>query len=402
MKIFLSRVADLGGPEDIEIEVLPESGVEREAKLTRLRTEIMAGEGPDIFIMACDTGTSSDGVDVLFPIPEKAMESGLFLTLDEYIENAQFMEWDKLTPAVMEAGRNEYGQQILPLTYTFPVTFYYQSEVSHEVSKEATWEDMLADESKVLTSAAAWIHTTEEEYGLYTLQSWEKHYLECILGDLANYEEEKLLFTEKELLQRTEEILDLRKQYLNGEYTEYTVVSSCFQDALTIGFNDVDAFWSFDRFNGMTRTEVFTMIPLYSDDGGVTANIMYYAAISCNTKRPEDAFFILDVLMEKTTQQRSEIYKWFSIDEGVPMHEDLLQEEYPTRYMGEWYLSDNNYAELCEIRDNITSAHFQGGLDLVLDKMFEEYYYAVIEDQAKSKEEIVSNAYREMEIMLRE
>lgn len=96
----------------------------------------MSGSGPDVFIMRCDEKASWHTEQALFQIPEQAIESGLFLPLDDYIENAQFIEWDKLTPIVMEAGRNEEGQLILPLTYNIPITFFRAPDVSHTPSKE--------------------------------------------------------------------------------------------------------------------------------------------------------------------------------------------------------------------------------------------------------------------------
>ena len=226
---------------------------------------------------------------------------------------------------------------------------------------------------------------------------WEGHHLEYILGDLADYKEEELLFTEEELLRRCEEIFGVHEQYLCGALDASPV---CFQDCLSTKFTNE---WDTARFNGISKTADLTMVPLYSDDGGVTANILYYAAVNANTKRPEDAFFLLDVLMDRNSQQYSDIYGWcLTRNFGIPTHEDLLQEEYPTRHEGAGYLSESNYAQLCEIRDSITNVRFQGGLDLVLDSMFEEIYYAEMEPEAKDVKEIVSQAYRKMEIMLRE
>ncbi|MBQ6856256.1 MAG: hypothetical protein IJO13_04040, partial [Lachnospiraceae bacterium] len=207
MKIFLSRVKDLGGPEDVVLDVIPESGVERDTAITRLRTEIMAGEGPDLFIMACDDGTSWKA-EALFPIPEKAMENGMFLSLDPYIEDEKFAQWDKLMPQVMAAGRDEYGQQIVPIAYAIPLTFYLESDVPEKPGVETAWQEMLEDKTDVLTAAASWYHTKA-----LTLESEQDDHIEYALGELADYENEELLFTEEELLQRVREILELKKQW---------------------------------------------------------------------------------------------------------------------------------------------------------------------------------------------
>ena len=60
-----------GVETDYEFLVLPNNTEDREPELTRLRTEIMAGEGPDAFILnATIPGTvtdSGDGLESLFP-----------------------------------------------------------------------------------------------------------------------------------------------------------------------------------------------------------------------------------------------------------------------------------------------------------------------------------------------
>ena len=46
------------GIQNIVLEVLPGSGADRETALHRIRTEIMAGEGPDVFILSAVGGFS--------------------------------------------------------------------------------------------------------------------------------------------------------------------------------------------------------------------------------------------------------------------------------------------------------------------------------------------------------
>ena len=51
---FQAMVKEMGGPSSIKIEIPPVQGNEREMYLTNLRTEIMAGGGPDVFV--CGSG----------------------------------------------------------------------------------------------------------------------------------------------------------------------------------------------------------------------------------------------------------------------------------------------------------------------------------------------------------
>ena len=72
------KLKDLDVPRDFEFENIPINGIEREAALERIRTEIMSGKGPDIFLLACNAKNSY--IESLFTMPEKAMELSLFLT----------------------------------------------------------------------------------------------------------------------------------------------------------------------------------------------------------------------------------------------------------------------------------------------------------------------------------
>ena len=51
LKELISYLAATGNETEYELLVLPDDTEDREPELTRLRTEIMAGEGPDAFIL---------------------------------------------------------------------------------------------------------------------------------------------------------------------------------------------------------------------------------------------------------------------------------------------------------------------------------------------------------------
>lgn len=371
MQSFLETIELMGGPADVVLEIVPKSGPERETAIDRIRTEIMSGKGPDVFIVPCGDGYLSEEPSI-FPVPEKTLESGIFLTLDDYIENAQFMDWGKQTAVIMEAGRNEFGQQIIPLTYTMPITFFHAADIEGvKPGKETTWEDMLKDKTGILTVAATWDHVQEGE--TYFLAS-EDNYLEYVLGEFADYKEEKLLFTEEELLQRTFEILELEKAYDAGKYQH---VPSHFQTLLypAIFPKPNDMHWETpnpDSYRGIKVDRAQTMIPIYSDDGGITASITSFAAINANTRRPKDAFYIVDLMMRDGYQQHLDLYEnWLAgHSSGILVNGDLLQEHFPSG--GYWYYTNVNYRELVRVREQITHVRFRGGLAAEFDDMYEE------------------------------
>lgn len=381
VKGFLETVADFGGPEDVEAEYIPASGAERASALMRLRNEIMTGSGPDVFIViGGDDYLHSEDDDPLFPFPEKSMASGLFLPLDSYIENAQFLEWDKLTPQVMAAGKNEQGQMLLPLCYTFPVTFYRKDEVSLVTTAETTWEDMINDSTGLLSCAGNMWYQQIDGYTLIT--PWNL-FPAALLGKGEDYEAEQLTFTQEELLAYTKQAVSLYQREKAGEFDS---LPSHKPAAMTVG-----------ECSGIE----YAMVPCYQVHGGVTATVTAFAGINANTKRADGAFFLLDVLLKGDFQEKSSLYQYFGDSNGIPTYEGLMTEEHPAS--GGWYMSDANYQEFSRIREQITATRFSSVLDTELRDMLSRCCgtdeYQLTETEI---EEIVSETYRKLKMYLSE
>lgn len=107
VRSFLEGVPGFGREFNVEYELLSNDQSERGNQITRIRTEIMAGKGPDVFI--CYTPLFESAGDFLFRYPGKSMLNRIFLPLDDYIAEAQYMKMDELLPAVMEAGKSKEG-----------------------------------------------------------------------------------------------------------------------------------------------------------------------------------------------------------------------------------------------------------------------------------------------------
>lgn len=397
---LMNTVKSLGGPENVSFEYLPREGTERETALDRVRTEIMSGSGPDMFIIACNGGTLyySEN-EALFRVPEKAMEAGLFLPLDDYIQNAQFMEWDKLNETVMAAGRTEQGQMLLPMTYAFPLTMFRESDVTLTTTAETTWQDMLNDKTNVLTAAANWTPTMEEQ------ENFENQcggpLLPYILGDIADYSSEKLLFTEDELLQRITDIIELDARNKNGEFDN---VPPYYHWLAGPGFTDSSVA---DPQVKVHDQGPITMVPLYSDDGGMTAAVTSYVAINRSTKHADEAFFLADLLLRKETQQFSALYtNWLVYGDavGIPVYADAMQDTCPISWNGmtDWHMSAENYENFSAARSQITRVRFQGGLEEALANCYYACIDARYQDPNADLAPIIAEWYKTMEQWVQE
>ncbi len=383
---------------EYEVEYIPAEGAERETALDRIRTEVMSGKGPDVFILSC---IREDFVnahqEALFPSPEKAMESDLFLPLDEYIENnAAYGEWDQFTKKILDAGRNEEGQQIIPIAYTLPVIVYRAEDVDTDIMDGKTWDEIFADEAlyKLMAPLA-----DGERPHYNVLNDMGSRGLDTninyILGDLADYKTEELLFTE-ELQQRVREICEM-KDFV--EENEIYNTTGWYEEYLGDGFYRC----FFAEKNGIyPETDEITVFPLRSQDGGVTATVTSFAAVNRNTRRPEEAFAVIDRLLYFGVMQESWIYSDYFFcygDNGsaIPLHTGLFTEELSRSGGSNGYLWTNDHRfppqiqeEFFKVLDDISHVEYADILHSELENMM--FIAAQASDEQK-REQIVSEYY---------
>ncbi len=417
---FLYTLEESGELSEVEILFIPKHGEDREAMLEKIREEIEFGGGPDVFIVNYSEASYqwyAAETEPLFPFAEKAMEDELFLPLDEYMENKTvFAEWDKQTQAVLAAGRNEEGQQIIPLAYTLPLLYFRKSDVDIDLTgKMYTWDDMLNNPEisryARLMADCATPHITEDSVGMVDDGTV---YLEYSFGELADFWTGYLSFTEEELLHRVNEILELHEEL----WSNLNFIASDAENRL----DHCGTWLGYEMVSGISDTQYnirhdspLTMLPLYSDDGGVTASIISWAAVNRNTDRPEEAYRVIDMLMRGYVQKNYWLYEDYICgrESGIPMYEELLHPDMPFGRGLRWNLTEENYEEWCEVRSQITSANFQSALGVELNALLEEcirgagygeasYVFAHENEDFVSVEQSVHEAYERMERMLYE
>ena len=71
-----------------------------------------------------------------------------------------------------------------------------------------------------------------------------------------------------------------------------------------------------------------------------------------------------------------------------------MSKDYPVGGALRWTLSDENFAALSAVRDQITSVRFQGGLEIELDAMLVDYISTKLEGNSTAN--IVSEYYKNM------
>lgn len=341
---FLESVPGYNREFHVEYELLDEGGSERDMRLIRLRTEMMAGAGPDIFF--CDQyvgvvkmywqfkhDSSETESGPMFNFPEQAMRNHLFLPLDDYIKNARFMDFDQLLPVVMEAGRTEEGLMILPVTYSFDVGYFRKPDFTPETAPKTRRELLDVDDPFLNVVGVG-------GYGDLPLN---------VFSPAARLEEEEPGFSQEDLTAFCLEYRDAERQY--WEIREDFHVG----ESPWIGYGPLEIIlYQESYYDGDV------IVPTYNQQDGITAYVSSFAAINRNANYPNYAFQVLDKLLSVQEQQEARIYGDSRYFAGLPTHREVGGGETP---MGGKRLDEGIFRQYVDLREKITETRFLNMMD---------------------------------------
>lgn len=353
--------------EIIKLEGEPE----RSTYLERMRVELMAGKGPDLFLCDCVYGNifggaADEGKGPMFNFPQQLMEHRIFLPLDEYLENAQYMEPEEIIPELLELGRGSEGQMIIPLQYDLIVT---------AVPEDKYTEPAERSRKGLMESGNPYLEHVGRGYSLGL------NFLDPF-GAPADYENEELTFTAEELLEAALDLWEGENLWYEGYY----------DDTIPGAYTA----WLSETINGReSETEGRLLVPAYNRDGGVTACVTNYAAINRNANYPEYAFRVLDLLAGKKEMQSTFLYN--SLNAGMAVYSGFGD----TEPFKTFTLTENMQRQYLELKGNITAAKFVTALE-------REAVYGIVSvcrQEGSTQEDVekaVKNSYRAMRMMLAE
>ena len=354
----------------VELVVIPQKQDEAEIKLTEIRTEIMSGGGPDIFILDTINPHVVEEQAVLFDNVEKTMHSEIFLPLDEYLGNAQYMHTDAYDPVILNSGKTEEGQLVLPIYYNYYLNAVAQTGGEESVAMPSSWDEVVNNRDTYIQKISA----------IFVCRFYD------VFGKYTDYDTMKLLYTEDDMLARVQEAI----AYNNAQWEIGNT------QIVTVGFiNNI-----FD-YASTHRDSKYKFYAIPSVSGGITAYVTRYAAINRNTKYPEDAFSILDMLFSDPVMSGEGFVdddKYYAnqvvlskASFSAKVHKDAFRKAYN--------LSDEDAQAFEDLNSQITAVSYYSALDLDLLEMYNQCLY--VSDEAKQRE-IVSSIYAKMQMKLAE
>lgn len=280
----------------IELEVLPIDDEEQETRLSQLRTEIMAGNGPDIYIM--DSGVTaiqkSGSTIYVYPFAVKisvfqdvasAMRKGVFYDIGEFYDADEELDKDALVTGVMNAGVVGDARYVLPLRYNLPVVYANKTALEDsgiDIQRIKGSVTGLYDE--LLTKGGDWIRcpvNVQYKFPFYAF------------SDLIDYDTQTVSLTADEV-----------SNYLRNVQSTMLQAHVIFSSLPELDENTVIFSWDLSSAASVAKTSQKNEVeleafPLRSVDGDVVANVTTWAAVGIGCAHPDVAYdFLRQFLME--------------------------------------------------------------------------------------------------------
>lgn len=346
---------------------------ERENELQRVRAGIMAGDGPDIYFLPTVTPMLMEGV---FPNVPEAMNNGIFLPLDEYIEDSEVFSAEDYIRPIFEAGRTQRGQMVVPLLYDLPMVIVDKSLTDKLGRNTITLDELLVcGDDAALSRSASTISFDRTSYFFPELADYSTGNLNLTQEELRNYFDDISAVTRK------------ANEIENFEYHAYYELSE-----------EYNIFMNFSEYtlSDLSKySEELAPLIITNNDGKYTAKITAFAAIGANTEHPEEAFKVLEIICGGYKTFEQDVFR-ANIDnmcanKGI----STLKEAY-----GEKDLIDIELIKILE--DSVAAAEFQCDIDNVISRGRSIYASAVKNGDIEEAEKALSETYTELKMHLAE
>lgn len=375
----------------VNLDILPMEETARDAYLKQIRTELMSGKGPDVFLLPTDTTevipkelypgdrlipyppgpkqiwviddtdrqypterTVASEREPLFRDVEQTMRNGLFRDLSEYYDHDETIEKDSLNSSIMDAGTYLESRYLLPLRYDIPV-LYIRTEGLAEYGLDTAnvSGDIMELMEFAVASGSQELAASLDPFVLRLGRGFS------LLSHPLDYDTGTVKLTQEELAAFLHTVQDL--EALVGDCGDHRAPMAhdisdgprrpVFQNGRRggeiIGYYDQRVFPSTYPMRVGTLTdaprvnmhailghEEYTMLPLRSMNGELTAYVTYYGAVGSGCRYPEEAYEFLRLFYSEDAQyeQNRPFRTDFYIRNRTKL--ELLEDGWPVRVKG--------------------------------------------------------------------
>ena len=311
----------------VEVSYLPLDENDRKIALQNMRTEIMAGKGPDVFLLPTggvmqvnqdsSGGYSFDEAQTLFPDVELAMRALYFADLSDYYDADEDLKKEELQQDVMNAGVLDGARYVLPLGFDMN-TVVVDLDNLDEAGLETDIFSLGTLETFSAIRAAGENAETEAERERILFNSNPGSDLLSLFPQVIDYDAERPAISKEDwetlvdFLHEGNE-LESRREHLDLQHV--TSSAGFYEKGFDLFFEQgmpmVDASLGQNAADllGTTRTagreaEVY---PVRAIDGSLVAEVTYFGAVNAACDHPAEAYEFLRTFLTPAVQLQQEL-----------------------------------------------------------------------------------------------
>lgn len=370
---------------DMEITVfaLSENPEEREAEIQKLRTEITAGHGPDIYILSSEVGSNKNNIKLeqLFDNVYKVMKSGTFADLSSQIQNDADWKSEDFVNSIMDAGKLGESQYVIPLFYDIVML-----QIDSETAKKAGFNQIPSTLDDLREAAKQ----SKNDDILYAFNSFAEQLIQRYIAASVDYEQEQVLLSKENLLELLEKDKTFANQYRNLPYKEDSNANIIRATFLNTGQKE------------LIESSIFINCSVEGKEK--LASILQYGAIGRNCKYKDEAYEYLKLFLNPTIQQGEQLekdnrfYGSSSMVNGIPVVKSAQSFWLNNQYelFGD-KLEDSSVESLLNTIQDIDRSSILNSLNTFADDLLTEWRYDAAKETI-STEEITDELMKKLEI----
>ena len=317
----------------IQVDILPIDEQERAAYMQQLRTQIMQGGGPDMYLLPTDdqliinqdSGYYYPQVEPLFSDVTLAMKNGMFRDISRWYDADTHLGKESLNATIMDAGVVDGRRYVLPLRYDLSVIYADVQALEMVGFDVTTLEKPL---SEMLKAAM--------ETGNAYLIAGCAYKSSSVLGNWIDYDSGQVTATEESLASYLENYQkSLEKAKINPAYrisvSSYAFGNYDYHYPLYIGsLADILNYAPFAQY----KEAEYAVLPLQAEGGGTVATVTYYTAMGSGCNNPELTYeFMRQFLLEESQWEYNRPTK-MNLLVGYPPGKGRQDKTNKTQYSG--------------------------------------------------------------------
>lgn len=294
IQLALKRYQELYPQIAVEL-IKPEETLElREELYQHVAAQIMAGEGPDVFL-----------VDDIVMDVEKMVRQGIFADMEPFFEADSF-DWEPYHQAVMDGGIWNGKRFVIPLSYSFPLLFTTRTAL------EETGFDMDACKDYM-----GFLKETMR----YMEDPTQKRQLLCkplVVADVPGISGIPIADYDKQTVDLSSPVLQTGLQWYKNVMEKHpgneATLGNGSLEYTASEVRDGQALWTpslggafdgfFHEFAALKTVDEAVMMPIRDVNGGIQAEIDYSVAVRSNSENLQNAYNYIKILLSPEIQHK--------------------------------------------------------------------------------------------------